>query len=194
MSLSGLLAGLAMGLQPAPAEVPSAALPEMIAPLRFEMVIGAGPDGRQICQMAFNGEADTSGLLCGIFEGMGRDEMFASMPPDVAIVASVTVALDDDAVPPRSLVDRGELMFEGSARIDVDRSGRISNCQALGSHLRGPMAGMQGAADAEMPQLCEMPGLRSDISFSASPDGPVARPGLLRMELYIRVGISRTTA
>ncbi len=195
MILTALLAGLALGLQPAPVQAPGAgALTDMIAPLRFEMVIGAGADGRQVCRVAINGEEDDTGLLCGIFTAANRDEMFDAMPPDVSIVASVTMALDGDVLPPRSLVDRGELVFDSSARINVDRTGRISDCQILGAHLRGPMAGMQGAADAGMPQLCDVPGLTGETTFRPSPDGPETRPGLLRMELYLRVGASRTTA
>jgi hypothetical protein len=199
MTFLSLLAAQLLALQPLPAQRATpgeGGLPSLLAPVRFEMVLGSGPDGRRICRVAVNGEENASDLLCAMFvqqEGTGG---FDDMPADVSITASVTMALDGEEVPPRSIVDRGELVFDSSARVSVDRSGRISDCQVLGAHLRGALAGMQGTGvEQGMPDLCNVPGLTTEAMFRTAPGGgPESRTGTMRMELYIRSGVSRTTA
>ncbi len=176
---------------PEPEPEPAAAMP---APVRFEMVLGSGADGRRICRVVVNGVEDGADFLCGLFRRAEGNDWMADIPPDVLIVANLTVALDGEPVPPRSVVDRGELIFDSRARLSVDQTGRISDCQALGAQLRGPMAGMNDAnAQAGMPQLCDMPGIAGETMFPAAPDGPPSRAGTVHMEVYLRTGITRTT-
>ena len=199
MKFLTLLAAQLLALQPMPAHQAApggSGLPSLLAPVRFEMVLGSGPDGRRICRVAVNGEEDASDLLCAMFMQQEGPGSFDDMPADVSLTASVTMALDGDELPRRSIVDRGELVFDSSARVSVDRSGRISNCQVLGAHLRGMLAGMQGTGvEQGMPDFCNVPGLTTEAMFRPAPGGgPAARSGTVRMELYVRTGVSRTTA
>jgi hypothetical protein len=183
--------------QPSPAQDPFIGLSDLIAPVRLEMAFGVGPDGRPVCRIAVNGQErgpeGGDNLTCALFMGSDGGERLRQIPSGVALTASITLALDGEELPPRSLVDRGELVFDSSARLRVGRDGRVSNCEALGEHLRGALERMQGTADPDMPRLCEIPGLNVQRMFRAAPDGPASRAGLLRMELFLRVETSRST-
>jgi hypothetical protein len=190
MILGLFLTGAAL-VAPAPGAVPPTGF---AAPARFEMVIGAGVDGRPVCRAALNGERDGEELLCAMLMGEDAGAIVGQIPRDVTMTVNVTMALDSQELPPRSLVDRGELVLETSARISVDRGGRISRCDLLGTHMRGPLAGAPGNMDQSGPPLCEMPDIGTEAMFGAAPDGPAARSGMLHLELYLRVGATRTTA
>lgn len=197
MILELMMAAFMAVQEPPPGAGASVPVPSLVAPVRFEMELGAGADGRPVCRVAINGaqsgEESGENIFCLLFMSEQGNEAIGRIPPDVSVTASITMALDDEEVPPRSLVDRGQLVFDSSARVGVDRGGRISNCETLGTQLSGPLAGMQGTADPGMPALCELPGLSDEIMFRAAPDGPATRAGLLRMEMFLRIGISRST-
>lgn len=172
-------------------------LRELIAPVRIEVGFTVRRDGRAVCQVAVNGEEQREDGIdsptCTLLMGSEGSEMLRRIPPGTALTANVTMALDDEELPPRSLVDRGDLVYDSSARVRVNRAGMVSNCEALGEHLRGPLERMQGTAGIGMPPLCDVPGLNQQRMFRAAPGGPAARFGTLRMELFLRLATSNIT-
>ncbi|HYD11415.1 MAG TPA: hypothetical protein VEC11_01060 [Allosphingosinicella sp.] len=191
MKLGLLLAGLLLSAQPAAPAGPASPLP-VTGALRMEVTIGTGADGRMSCTMAANGDSQESDLLCAMVMDDQAAQSFGGLPPDVSVTLDIVMALDGEAIPPRSALDRGALVYESSARIGVDQAGRIGNCDMLGGHFRGQLAGLQGAVDPF--PLCDVPGLSGQVIFPAAQGAPAPRSGVMRRELYMRHGVTRQTA
>ena len=193
MKFGLLLAGLLQAAQPAPSTRPASPLQVIDSgAMRMEITLSASTEGGMSCAVTVNGDSEESELLCAMLIDDEAQRNFRNMPAGVSITADIVMALDDATIPPRSSLDRGELIYESSARIGVDRTGRIGSCDMLGGHFSGQLAGMQGAVDPF--PLCGMPELSSEAVFAAAPEGPASRAGMMRLDLYIRQGLSRRTA
>jgi hypothetical protein len=193
MKFGLLLASMLQAAQPAPPmRPPSPPLVIDSGAMRMEITIGTDTQGGISCAVTVNGESEESELLCGTLMDDEAQRNFRGMPADVSITADIVMALDGATIPARSSFDRGELIYESSARIGVDRTGRIGSCDMLGGHFSGQFAGMQGAVDPF--PLCSMPELSSEAIFVAARDGPASRAGVMRLDLYLRRGLTRRTA
>jgi hypothetical protein len=193
MKFGLLLASLLQAAQPAPPTRPASPLQVIDSgAMRMEITIGTGAQGDLSCAVTINGESEESELLCATLIDDEARRNFRGMPADVSLTADIVMALDGATIPPRSSLDRGDLIYESTARIGIDRTGRIGSCDMLGGHFSGQFAGMQGAVDPF--PLCGMPELSSEAIFTAAPDGPASRAGVMRLDLYLRQGLSRRTA